>query len=63
MHTELVYPIFVKYNAPFRQNGAYWVIKIKVTEFGVRVTDQSLIVMVCERKFTFCHKVLSIKSK
>ena len=27
-----------------------------LTEFGVRVTDQSFIVMVCERKFTFCRK-------
>ena len=38
--------------------------KWAIYRLGVRVcTDQSSIVMVCERKFTVCHKVFSIKSR
>ena len=32
----------------------------ELTDFGVRVSDQSFIVMVCEEKFTVSHKVFSI---
>ena len=35
----------------------------ELTAFGVRVTDQSFIVMVCELKFTVSHEVFSIKSR
>ena len=31
--------------------------------FGVRMTDQSFIAMVCERKFTVYQEVFSIKSR
>ena len=32
----------------------------ELTDFGVRMSDQSFIVMVCEGKFTVSHKVFSI---
>ena len=32
----------------------------ELTDFGVRVSDQSFIVMVCEGEFTVSHKVFSI---